>query len=327
LGKTVLDFYQTLATELAQHSVVVATVVAISGSAPREVGAKMIICADGRIIGTIGGGAGEAKVYAQALAVLRSGDKQFVEIDLSGIPDRDTQGVCGGTMKVWIERWELSALVLVQEIIARLKDSMMLAIVTPFSPNDSPRLCFDIIYTIQVTDTSLIEPLHQPPTLVIIGAGHVAIPLAQAANLTGFQVVVVDDRLEFANPQRFPQAAQVLAQPTAIALSALPLNLNLYAALVTRGLQHDLDALKVLLHRPTQYIGMIGSQKRGQLVRQTLLQQGYAVEKLDQLYAPIGLDIGALTPEEIAISITAELIKVRRGGTGNSLARRAARGD
>jgi xanthine dehydrogenase accessory factor len=317
----VLDFYQTLATELAHHPVVLATVTAISGSVPREVGAKMIVCADGRIIGTIGGGAGEAKVCAQALAVLQSGHKQLVEIDLSGLPDRDTQGVCGGNMKVWIERWDSSSLPLVQAIIDALKNDTTAAIVTPFNHDDSPHLCADAISIVKVTPTSLIEPLHQPPRLVIIGAGHVAVPLAQAAHLAGFQVIVVDDRPEFAQPQRFPQAESVLAQPTAIALAALPAQSDLYAALVTRSFHHDCDALQALLQRPTHYIGMIGSQKRRQLVRQALLQQGYAAARLDYLYAPIGLDIGALTPAEIAISITAELIKVRRGGTGKSLSR------
>ena len=322
-----LDFYQTLAAELAQHPVVLATVIASRGSVPREVGAKMLVCSDGRITGTIGGGAGEAKVYAQALAVLQSGDKQWVEVDLSGIPDRDTQGVCGGIMKVWVERWETSSLTLVEEIITTLKNGIAAAIVTPFSSDDAPYLNFDAVSTIQITETCLLEPLHQLPLLVIIGAGHVAVPLAQTATLAGFQVVVVDDRPEFAQAQRFPDAAQVLAQPTAIALASLPATPNLYAALVTRGLPHDLDALTVLFQRPTHYIGMIGSQKRVQLVRQTLLQQGYAAEKLAHLYAPIGLDIGALTPGEIAISITAELIKVRRGGTGQSLSRREARDD
>ncbi len=316
-----LDFYQTLALELAQRPVVLATVAAVKGSVPREVGAKMIICADGRIIGTIGGGAGEGKVYTQALAVLQSGHQQFVEIDLSGIADRDTQGVCGGMMKVWVERWESSSLALVQEIITALKNGISAAIVTPFSDDDSPHLDFAPVSALQITPASLIEPLQPPPQLVIIGAGHVAIPLAQAAHLAGFQIVVVDDRPEFAHPQRFPHAAQVLAQSPATALASLPTRPNRFAALVTRGFHHDREALQVLLQQPTQYIGMIGSQKRVQLVIQTLLQQGYPAEKLAQLYAPIGLDIGALTPEEIAISITAELIKVRRGGTGKPLSR------
>jgi xanthine dehydrogenase accessory factor len=319
----VLDFYRTLATELAQQPVVMATVTMTRGSVPREVGAKMIVCADGRIVGTIGGGAGEAKVYAKALETLRSGNKTFVDIDLSGIP-QDSQGVCGGKMTVWVERWQSSSLPLIEAIITALQQDSTAVIITPFEPSRSPYLSHDpndAVAGIQVTADRFIEPLSSLPLLVIIGAGHVAVPLAQVADLIGFRVVVVDDRPEFANAERFPQAEQVLAQPTPVALATIPATTPLYAALVTRGLQHDLDALAVLLQRPTHYIGMIGSQKRVQLVIQTLLQQGGDTAKIHHLYAPIGLDIGALTPAEIAISIGAELIKVRRGGTGKSLSR------
>lgn len=155
------------------------------------------------------------------------------------------------------------------------------------------------------------------PTLLIVGAGHVAVPLAAIAAMIGFRVTVVDDRAEFATRERFPQANAVIAQPLTLALTCA-LN-SQYVALVTRGIQHDLEALRFLLKTPAKYIGMIGSRKRVHLVRQQLQQEGYPPKVLASLYAPIGLDIGALTPEEIAVSICAELIKVRRGGTAKSL--------
>jgi xanthine dehydrogenase accessory factor len=314
----VLNFYQQFASELAKQSVVLATVTRIMGSVPREVGAKMLVCADRRIVGTIGGGAGEAKVYSQALEVLRSGIKTFVEIDLTGAPNRETQGVCGGRMQVWLERWDQTSLEFVTQILDRLQSGQAGAIVTPFDRAKTPSLSFTPTNTIQVTATELIEPLPFPPTLLIIGAGHVAVPLAQVAHLAGFQIVVVDDRPEFACPDRFPMAL-VIAQPIPLALGSLPNHAQLYAALVTRGFQHDLDALKTLLNRPTHYIGMIGSQKRVRLVIQTLIEKGHSATSLEKIHAPIGLDIGALTPEEIAVSICAELIQIRRGGTGRSL--------
>ncbi len=313
-----LNFYQQMAQELERGAVVLATVTAVKGSVPREVGAKMLVCSDGRICGTVGGGAGEAKVYHQALKVLQSGEKQFVEIDLSGAAQREVQGVCGGTMQVWLELWVgTAALALVHQILNTLKSGQA-AINTPFTPG-SPYLSDLNVETIEVSQDGIIEPLLAPPTLIIVGAGHVAVPLAQVAQIAGFQILVLDDRPEFACAERFPPGVTVVAQPVKQALLALPNTSHLYAALVTRGYQHDLEPLQVLLNRPMQYIGMIGSKKRVQLVQQALLKIGYSYQLLNQIHAPIGLDIGALTPEEIAVSICAELIQVRRGGTGQPL--------
>ncbi|MBH8566605.1 XdhC family protein [Nostoc sp. CENA67] len=316
-----LDFYQQLATALNQGVVVLATVTSTKGSVPREVGAKMFIRADGKTHGTIGGGATEAKVYQQALQILHTGEKQFVEIDLSGTPQRETQGICGGTMLIWLELWLGSeSLDLVNQIIDILTLGRSLAIVTPFHPGKKPYLeTTDIPNLPLVKNHALVEPLLPPPTLLIIGAGHIAIPLAQIAKIAGFKTIVQDDRPEFATKERFPQAALVLAQPIASIQEILQNIPNLYVALVTRGYTQDLEALEILCHLQTQYIGMVGSQKRVNTVYQMLQTKGKLPEFWQRIYAPIGLDIGALAPEEIAVSICAELIKVMRGGTGVSL--------
>ncbi|MFB2921121.1 XdhC family protein [Aerosakkonema funiforme] len=312
-----LDFYQKLGQSLQKSPVVIATVTSIKGSVPREVGAKMIVCPNNRIIGTIGGGAGEAKVIAQALQVLETGTKQFVEIDLSGAGDRETQGVCGGTMQVWLERWTSANLTLVNQIIDILSSGNSALVITPFSQNLQPYLEIANNDNQPETNSCFRESLLPLPTLLIIGGGHIALPLAQIAHLAGFRIIVQDDRTEFATEERFPQAAAILTLP--ITNCHLPPTENIYVALVTRGIQHDLAALRILLKLKTKYIGAIGSLKRVRLVRQKLQQEGYPEKQLKSIYAPIGLDIGALTPEEIAISICAELIKVRRGGTGRSL--------
>lgn len=322
-----LDFYRQMARELEVGPVVLATVGAVRGSVPREVGAKMLLCPDGRLIDTIGGGAGEAKVIHQARYVLETGEKTWVEIDLSGAPRRDIQGVCGGWMQVWVERWAgEQARHLVNEIIHCLEQGKPGAIVTPFAPERSPSLVTDPLQEFQQTPTELIEPLVFPPLLLILGGGHVAVPLAQVAYLAGFQIAVQDDRPEFVTGDRFPQATWRFCQPLGEALAQIPAPAPLYAALVTRGFQHDLTALRVLLQHPTRYIGMIGSRKRVHLVYQTLSQEGFAPETMAGIYAPIGLDIGALTPGEIAVSIVAELVKVRRAeysaGTGQSLSQK-----
>ncbi|NDJ23207.1 xanthine dehydrogenase [Nostoc sp. B(2019)] len=315
-----LNFYQKLSTALKQNAVVLATVTSTKGSVPREVGAKMFISADGKTFGTIGGGAGEAKVYRQALQLLQTGEKQFVEIDLSGVPQCETQGVCGGTMLVWLELWSGSeSLNLVNQILDILTSGQVGAIVTPFNTDEKPYVLLEPCLIASLQTTGLIEPLLPPPTLLIIGAGHIAVSLAQIAKIAGFQVIVQDDRPDFATKERFPEASLVLAQPISSIQEILEISPNLYVALVTRGYLQDLAVLRLLSNYHLQYIGMIGSKKRVNTVYKMLQKEGCTTEFLHKIYAPIGLDIGALTPEEIAVSICAELIKVRRGGTGASL--------
>ncbi|MDJ0568166.1 MAG: XdhC family protein [Pleurocapsa sp. MO_192.B19] len=347
------NFYQQLRSILETEAVVVATIVEVIGSAPREVGAKMAICRDGSIIGTIGGGAGEGKVIKEALTVLKTGKKQLIEIDLTGTPGKDIQGVCGGKVQVWLEKWSgEKALTLVEQILELFKTGQSGTLVTSFIKNTQPYLmgyplgCAECNrnFTHQKNETHLsfssassgrkpctntassakfIETIQPPPILLIVGGGHVALSLAQIASLAGFQIAVQDDRPEFVTPQRFPQAL-LFPQPITTALDAFAAHSQLYVALVTRGYPQDIEALQAILQRPLgyQYIGAIGSQKRIRMISQALQQQGISLEKLPDFHAPIGLDIGALTPEEIAVSICGELIKVRRGGTGLSLCER-----
>ncbi|WP_315792006.1 XdhC/CoxI family protein [Fischerella sp. JS2] len=317
-----MHFYQVLAQTLQKNSVVLATVVKTKGSVPREIGAKMLISSDGKTFDTIGGGAGEAKVYQQALQVLQTGEKQFVEIDLSGASHSQTQGVCGGTMLVWLELWSgYQALELVKQILKKLTLEQTAVLITPFTPDQKPYLTTTqtLNSPLILRDQAFIELLSPPPKLLISGAGHIAIPLSQIAKIAGFQVIVQDDRPDFATNQRFPEAAIVLAKPI-IAIQEILNNVSdLYVALVTRSYVQDLTALRLILNYQPKYIGMIGSEKRVHTVYKILQTEGYSEKLLQQIYAPIGLDIGAFTPEEIAVSICAELIKVRRGGSGLSL--------
>ncbi|MFN6513464.1 MAG: XdhC family protein [Nostoc sp. CreGUA01] len=317
-----LEFYQQLAKNLKNSDVVLATVINTKGSTPREVGAKMFISTDGKTLGTIGGGAGEAKVYQQALQLFKTGKKQFIEIDLSGVPQRKTQGVCGGTMQVLLELWSGSeSLNLVNQIINTLTSGHSAIIITPFNTDEKPYLLQQTKVIASLDSTAFIETLLPQPTLLIIGAGHIGVSLAQVAKLAGFQVIVQDDRPDFATKQRFSDALLVLAESITSIQEILNKNSNLYVALVTRGYLQDLAALRLLSNYQLPYIGMIGSKKRVNTVYKILQDEGYSNEFLNQIYAPIGLDIGALTPEEIAVSICAELIKVRRSGTGTSLSR------
>jgi len=165
-----------------------------------------------------------------------------------------------------------------------------------------------------------VEVQRRPPTLMIVGAGHVAQPLATLGKLIDFEVVVMDDRPQYANTDRFPQADRVIAAPFRPTLRDWPIDSDTFIVLVTRGHSYDVDCLLEVIDSPARYIGMIGSKRRVRAVFDLLEQeQGIPGYKLERIYAPIGLDIGAESPAEIAVCIIAEIIKAYRGGRAESL--------
>jgi len=157
-----------------------------------------------------------------------------------------------------------------------------------------------------------IEPISSPPTLYLFGGGHISLPLAQIGKLLGFKIVVIDDRPAFANPQRFPQADLTLAKDFLEVFPELHINKSSYIVIVTRNHQNDERVLEWALGTKAKYIGMIGSRTKNKIIFSHLVAKGVTKEKIDKVYAPIGLEINAQTPEEIAISILAEIIKVKK---------------
>ena len=158
-----------------------------------------------------------------------------------------------------------------------------------------------------------IEPLEPAPRLYIVGAGHVGFHLARLAHEVGFRIHVIDDREKFANPERFPDAEQVIVDSIPDWLQQADLPARAYAVIVTRGHRHDLDALRALAARDLRYVGLIGSRAKISRIYEALRAESIPTETLKRVHAPIGLDIGAVTPQEIAVSIVAELIAVRHG--------------
>jgi xanthine dehydrogenase accessory factor len=162
----------------------------------------------------------------------------------------------------------------------------------------------------------LIEPLRSAPRLIIAGGGHVGQAVAQHALAVGFDVMVIDDRPEFASPERFADQVEIRCGTIADQLDRLPLGRDTYVVIVTRGHRDDAAALASCIGRPVAYLGMIGSRAKVRSIRDEFLRSGRAtVEEFDRIYAPIGLDLGAVTVPEIAVSIVAQLIAVRRQGT------------
>ena len=168
----------------------------------------------------------------------------------------------------------------------------------------------------------LFAEVHAPSEqLLIFGAGHIAVPLAELGVTLAFSVTVLDDRDEFASSERFPAHARVRHLDLSAPLAGITITRDSYIVLVTRAHAHDFDLLRAILalEEPPRYIGMIGSRRRVRAAFTALLEGGVAREKLLAVHAPVGLDIGAETPAEIAVSIAAELIRVRRGGTAESI--------
>jgi xanthine dehydrogenase accessory factor len=255
------EVFAALGDALANgEEVALVTIVSANGSTPQRVGAKMLVYADGRIVGTIGGGCYENEALWKARESLKTRKPVTVRYELADDFAAESGLICGGQMEVFI------------------------------------------------------EPIEPSPTVYIFGAGHVGQFVARVAHDAGFRVHVIDDREKFANRDRFPDAADIVVDdiPTWLSKSQLPS--SAYAVIVTRGHRHDLDALRALAPRALRYLGLIGSRAKVKRIYDALVDDGTVTpEQLEKVHAPIGLDIGAVTPQEIAVAIVAELIAVRRG--------------
>ncbi|MFQ6028229.1 MAG: XdhC family protein, partial [Dehalococcoidia bacterium] len=164
-----------------------------------------------------------------------------------------------------------------------------------------------------------VEGFTTPPTLVVVGGGHVGKATADLANMLGYRVFIVDDREEFSNTERFPYAEGTLVTRYEDWAKQLPLNVNSFVVVATRGHRFDDMALESALTTRARYIGLMGSRRKNLMIYQRLLEQGVSLERLKEVHAPIGLDIGGLSPEELAVSIMSEIIMTRRGGKGGPM--------
>jgi xanthine dehydrogenase accessory factor len=152
------------------------------------------------------------------------------------------------------------------------------------------------------------------PKVFLFGGGHISLFVSKMSHMVGFQVVVIDDRPQFANKERFPEAEEVIAEEFPFVFPKLQVTRSAYLVIVTRGHAYDQEVLEWALNKEVRYIGMIGSRKKIQTVYRNLKEKGFTPDQLQRVHAPIGLNIGALTPEEIAVSIVAQMIKIRREG-------------
>lgn len=353
----------------AGEPVATATVIAARGSTPREVGARMIVRKDGSLVGSVGGGCGEAQVFWEAVRVLEEGRPRICEVDLTGEMNDLSPTNCGGVMDVFVDCWrwdhraaaglpDLDVVRRLREVdTARRRIAWLVTVADPggeaavpagakwlVEPDGGlqgaapaglgPVLSGLAAAALASGESRLtwlrpagstwergeegrglgvfVEVLAPPPELVIVGAGHIALPLAQLGKLLDFEVTVLDDRSAFASRERFPEAETVLVGPVEAVLAARPIGPSTYLVLVTRGHQHDEAALRTVIASPAAYIGMIGSRRRVKEVFRHLESAGVPAHLISRVHAPIGLRIGAETPSEIAVAIAAELVQVRR---------------
>ncbi|MBM3943001.1 MAG: XdhC family protein [SAR202 cluster bacterium] len=338
--------------------VVLATVVRTKGSTPQKSGAMLLVRADGTGVGTLGGGCVEGDIWFAAKEMLRRrSGPEFKDYYLNeDIAARDGL-VCGGTMYFFLEPvWQADDFVpLGSQLLNAYNGGDPVALATVVNaPQGSSLLGSKLLLKYDGTITGslgtteldeqaikiaqrladvgsnehfatddglevFVEGFTTPPTLVLVGGGHVGKATADLANNLGYRVFVVDDREEFANAQRFPYAEHLAVTSYDKWPELLPINVNSFIVVLTRGHRYDDMALDAALNTRARYIGLMGSRRKNLMIYQRLLQQGRTPERLKQVHAPVGLDIGAVNPEELAVSIMSEIIMVRRGGKGGSL--------
>ncbi len=328
---------------------VLATILSVKGSSPRHVGTRFLIRRDGTIVGTIGGGLFEADVQEFAAGALKDGTSHRVSFSFRG-PDADSlEMICGGDVEVLVEHVDTSdpdleaifrrVLTLIHE-----RRSGLLFTDIPMVPGEAGRPAHLLVEDgdarlggfpdsdraleaaperralkpVQLLEPAgqdhpvLLELIRPTGTAYIFGAGHVGLCVAHLTAFTDFRTVVIDDRADYASPERVPDAHEIVVIDSFVdCMERFTIDEESFIIIVTRGHAHDKTVLEQALRTDAGYIGMIGSRRKTHVIFEALLRDGFPKEALDRVHAPIGIPIGGETPEEIAISIAAEIIRIR----------------
>ena len=338
------------------ESVVVATVIRTKGSTPQKPGAKLLVRQDGTGAGTLGGGCVEGDIWFAAKQLMQQGgEAEYREYELNEELAAEDGLVCGGTMYFLIDPVYTPEdyLPYAREIDFAYKGEGAVALATVIkSGNDGKSRIGDKLFirengktegTLGNLETDkgaiekakilmihgrneyvmtasgaeyFIEAYTTPPQLVICGGGHVSRALASLAKPLEFRLFITDDREEFANEDRFPEADIVVSEKPEDALPKLPINPNTFIVVATRGHRYDNTALLAAAKTPARYVGLMGSKRKTILIYEDLMRSDLSLGRIREIRSPIGLDIKARTPEEIAISIMSEVLMFRLGGSG-----------
>jgi len=325
--------------------IALATVIQTWGSAPRGVGAKMAMTAGGEIAGSVSGGCVEGAVFETGSEVLKTGRPQLLHFGVADDTAWEVGLACGGTIEVFVEKLDLAhydtlRTALIEEqpaatvTVVRGPEEYLGRTLTLFAggeifgalsngpdsiatsaarealaSGESKRL------TLTPPDAAplevFVEVLLPSPTLVIVGGVHIAIALASLAKTLGYRTILVDPRKAFGSEARFPHVDHLIQTWPEEALAQVRLNRSTAVATLTHDPKLDDPALRVALHSPAFYVGALGSLRTQAQRRERLAEAGFTEAQLDRLHGPIGLSIGASTPEEIALAVMAQIVAVR----------------
>ncbi len=333
------------------EEIAVATVIRVIGSAPRPVGARMIVSSEGRMAGSVSGGCVETTVYEEMMDVLEGGAPRLLHFGITDDMIWDVGLACGGTIDVFVQKLDPELLASLVEHVERDEPVALTTVVAGgvegggLEVGDSSLVTRDglapdseVLGVTQIAQEMLatraergavhevdpgvevyVEPFLPKAMLIIVGGVHVAIPLTRFAKELGFGVIVVDPRAKFANRERFPEADEVLLEWPDEAFSHLEIDDATYVVLLTHDPKIDEPTLAAALKTEAAYIGAIGSRGTHAARFERMQKWGVTPEELKRVYAPIGLDLGGRTPEETALSVIGEVVAVKNGRSGTSL--------
>lgn len=330
-----MDIYEAVEDYLSRgRRGTLATIVKKMGAAPREEGAKMFIGDDGTFFGTVGGGCVEAEVWQEAKNVAKKERAKVLHYRMDGTLAEDEGMICGGNVDIFLEPIYFRYRALYAGIRDLEKKGRNALIITRYAENSfSKSLVLDDGSVVGddtggkieeqlrsylnerrpiILDDTIIEPVLSADYLYVFGAGHVSQHVSKIAAMVDFNVVVVDDRDDFANRERFPEAHDIIVEDFHKVFERIRFFGSEYVAILTRGHKYDALVLEEVLKRPVHYVGMIGSRRKTRMVIDHLKKKGFEESALKAVHAPIGIDIQSETPQEIAVSIVAELIKTKR---------------
>ncbi len=304
MNKKILEKIRNLNDEM-----VLVTIIDTKGSAPRHSGSKMLVTKNGIIEGTVGGGSGEYESMLEALEILNSKKNLVMDITRLGDDPNDSLMICGGINKLMLQYIDENTKAVFNKTLElnNLGQSVKLR-------TDLANGCISIVdlYEKELDGYfyDLITPMNK---LLILGGGYVGYAIYELAVILGFEVTVFDDRPEFVIKDRFPKAICLESGEFKRLVENYIFDSHTYITIVTRGHLQDAECVKGVIEKEHKYIGLIGSRRKISLILKDLKESGYKEEEIKRIHAPIGLDLGAETPEEIAISIMAEIIGVKYG--------------
>jgi xanthine dehydrogenase accessory factor len=342
---------QIVKTIEAKRPAALVTPVATAGSIPTGRQARMLVFADGSIVGTVGGGRMEGEARETALAVIEAGKSRLIYFALTAQAALEDGLLCGGQATFFVEPLDSKQAANFSRIRQLLEEGKPGVEAVRLSEGEEVRRLvvgidggrvgtlgekrlddavleqFEEVIEEDCTRVEEVEceekqvevfvqALQPRPTVFLFGGGHVGLALARLVPTVGMRLVVVDDRAEFCSKERFPMADELYVREFGAALEGLDIGSLGYVVVMTRGHKWDREVVAQALRTPAGYIGMIGSRRKISATWEVLKKEGFADTDLERVHAPIGLDIGGDTPGEIGISIIAELIQVRHRGGG-----------